>query len=479
MIHTDKTYKPTPYEGAGDLQSGKVLQRLRVASKFRVGPLTGPRDQDQDQQSATSEGYPVDNYNPVDSFLEVSDRNLYSGQLTTVGFYQHILLGEHLSVAYGPLLRKIQAPASNPLIVIRSTSYNRTIQSVAAMLSSFLPYSVHFSDVHIHFQPHSSLENMHGFVSNKVHSSGSPTLGGQITVHDDVSSKSTLKKAAKASNCPKATAALRRMASSYDDTTPETFQRLTNIYSPLVMQPYSTLAHITEVADPLMTSFCHQERFACGQESRKCGSESLLRAVMVDSDRSFCERYTSVDGGLEYTRLDIYPFMTEVKDALVAAAEEVYSRPKSGSSSSSSSDSHHPSSSPPLVHVFSGHDTVIAPVLTALGIYQHSSFCNWPNYASRIAFEAWSPVGKNAKKYSKHRGEGNKMFSLHNSNIHVRVVYNGVDVTGHIPACATASVQYGKKKGAVRASLCPLELFVKQIESNLGGSESLEEACQR
>lgn len=68
----DKTYKPTPYEGAGDLQSGKLLQRLRVASKFRVGPLATPPPPG--MHAITSEGYSVDNYNPVDSFLEVADR---------------------------------------------------------------------------------------------------------------------------------------------------------------------------------------------------------------------------------------------------------------------------------------------------------------------------------------------------------------------------------------------------------------------
>lgn len=64
----DKSFKPTPYEGAGDLQSPKLLQRLRIASKFRVEPLGGPH------AAVTSEGYAGYNYNPIDSFLEVPDR---------------------------------------------------------------------------------------------------------------------------------------------------------------------------------------------------------------------------------------------------------------------------------------------------------------------------------------------------------------------------------------------------------------------
>jgi hypothetical protein len=391
-------------------------------------------------------------------------RHLYSGQLTSVGFYQNILLGEHLSGSYPPLLQKLQEPSSAPLIAIRSTSYNRTIQSVAGMLSAFLPSSVHYSDVHIDFHPHSSLENMHGFVSNKIHNSGSPKPEGQIAIHGDENAGHTHLKATNI--CPKATSALKRMSTMYEETTAETFLRLTNIFSPTVMQPYDTIAHITEVADPMLASFCHQERYACSHESNKCGSDSLLRAVMMDSDRSFCERYTSVYGGLEYTRLDIYPFMSEIKDALVSAAAVAYARAMGEGRGGS-----------PLVHVFSGHDTVIAPVLTALGVYQHSSFCNWPNYASRIAFEAWTPVGKNAKKYPINHEE-NKKFSVQNSNVHIRVVYNGEDVTEHIPTCAGSSVQYGKKEKGEKAMLCPIALFVKQIESNLGPSQSLEQACQ-
>lgn len=40
--------------------------------------------------------------------------------------------------------------------------------------------------------------------------------------------------------------------------------------------------------------------------------------------------------------------------------------------------------------LFSGHDTVIAPVLAALGAYD----CRWPPYASHIVFELWSKPGE-------------------------------------------------------------------------------------
>ena len=402
----------------------------------------------------------------LDNFL---CRDLISGQLTTVGFYQLITLGEHLSGSYMPLLGRVQERQSNPRILIRSTSYNRTIQSVAGFLSSFLPSNVHYADVKIYYQPHTSMENMHGFISNKIHISSKPTTGGIIS-RDGVTHTST----SHSMICPKAVAALKRMSSSYQETAPETFQRLVNVYSPAVMERYTSVEHITEVADPLLTSFCHQEKYPCGAETNKCGSDSLLRAVMVDADRSFCERFTSINGGQEYTRLDIYPFMSEIKIALVNAAKEIFMRTTDGKAKGKDPNLKRDNS--PLIHIFSGHDTVIAPVLTALGVYQHSAFCSWPDYASRIAFEAWFPIGKKLKENPLGNGI-NSTFALRNSNVHIRVVYNGHDVTGHIPACAPHNLQYGKENG-IQSYLCPIELFVDQIDSILGSSSDLEEACR-
>lgn len=46
------------------------MQRLRIASKFRVSPISGIEH----SQPQTSEGYSVNNYNPIDTFMEVADR---------------------------------------------------------------------------------------------------------------------------------------------------------------------------------------------------------------------------------------------------------------------------------------------------------------------------------------------------------------------------------------------------------------------
>ena len=172
-----------------------------------------------------------------------------------------------------------------------------------------------------------------------------------------------------------------------------------------------------------------------------------------------------------------------------------------------------------LFTLYSGHDTVIAPVLAGLGVYD--KFCIWPRYASRIAFELWKGKVKLA---------GNPEVNDTIHDYYVRVVYNGVDVTEHIPACVesrgqlalnrdkystelhsrmTAAqadklalrrnlqgginlnthVDYKKYKKDVNRipyrdtlenkHFCPLSVFGKQIDGLLGDKRSMTNACEQ
>jgi hypothetical protein len=117
--------------------------------------------------------------------------------------------------------------------------------------------------------------------------------------------------------------------------------------------------------------------------------------------------------------------------------------------------------------VFSGHDTVIAPVLAGLGVYGAPGLglCNWPRYASRIAFERWVHVGDGAEDSSSAGSTG-----VQKPVFGVRVNYNGLDVTAQIPACAAA--------GADRAGVpCPLSALSRQVEALKGTSATYEAAC--
>ena len=171
--------------------------------------------------------------------------------------------------------------------------------------------------------------------------------------------------------------------------------------------------------------------------------------------------------------------------------------------------------------LYSGHDTVIAPVLAALGVYD--KFCNWPPYASHIAFELW----KNGRKESLSRPQNETI-----RDYYVRVLFNGRDVTRLIPSCSRSAARAAETEQAARfrrptgvrvgsgrqlneedhsrreldelgastqyhlgdpppkyrdagfekmydsKNLCSLSAFAEQIDSLLGGAPSMTEACQ-
>lgn len=161
----------------------------------------------------------------------------------------------------------------------------------------------------------------------------------------------------------------------------------------------------------------------------------------------------------------IYPFLKEIVAHLSAGADAGASAGASAGVVADPTIPVVPSSEAAAreakLSVFSGHDTVIAPVLAGLGVYGTPGLglCNWPRYASRIAFERWVHVGDAA-------GRGNGATQEYG----VRVNYNGLDVTAQIPACAAA--------GADRTGTpCPMSALARQVESLTGGSATYEAAC--
>jgi hypothetical protein len=129
----------------------------------------------------------------------------------------------------------------------------------------------------------------------------------------------------------------------------------------------------------------------------------------------------------------------------------------------------------PLLHVFAGHDTVIAPVLSALGVYhspqcEFPSFgvrclikldCVWPHYASRLLLELWI-------------NERNELRGMKKEH-YIRLVYNGEDVTSFVPTCANHIVR--DQTSSLSPSFCPLTLFIQQIDEILSPYQTRKKAC--
>jgi hypothetical protein len=148
--------------------------------------------------------------------------------------------------------------------------------------------------------------------------------------------------------------------------------------------------------------------------------------------------------------------------------------------------------------IFSGHDTVIAPVLAGLGVYS-GDLCIWPGYASNIVVELWQPKSARDRSAATANSEARPSPSLQKlfpgkwesvkpspsssyAESFVRVIFNGEDVTQRIPTCAaeralTASAQL-LKAASQGLTLCSLDALVSQVASLIGGYATIEEACK-
>lgn len=70
--------------------------------------------------------------------FSVSDYRIKQGQLTTRGFMQHITLGTLLKRSYSSFLSSHIKSSAN--VYVRSTKYDRTFQSAAALLTALVPH---------------------------------------------------------------------------------------------------------------------------------------------------------------------------------------------------------------------------------------------------------------------------------------------------------------------------------------------------
>jgi hypothetical protein len=118
----------------------KALQFAHQMSYFRLQSITSLPSKSLQKQGPgnTPKVTPTlpDSLNSS-SLFNVGDFELEQGQLTTRGFMQHIHLGSLLRKTYSSFLNTQIKSVSN--LYVRSTNYDRTIQSVAALLTALLP----------------------------------------------------------------------------------------------------------------------------------------------------------------------------------------------------------------------------------------------------------------------------------------------------------------------------------------------------
>lgn len=363
------------------------------------------------------------------------DYNLAPGQLTSRGFMQLVEIGNILGQAYASLTKRIELLKQ---VYIRSTNYERTFQSTAGLVLGMLPQlggpEGEYTQLPIKTFLDEKMEVMHGvgmkLSSHHVSDKGESILEG---------------------TCAKASKLGREERNSFQ-TSPQVASSLERIFGDGVKGRV-----ITDLVDAVLPSVCHNQPLPCSSQTGECLTESLAADMMAEADRMFCNRYAGRQG-LNATMLATYPFMLEIVKALKRATL--------------------PDDNNPL-GIFTGHDTVIAPVLSALGVYSKPSLCIWPPYASRIVFELWQPKADVERAKARNKATP-KLAQEHDKapvRSLVRVLYNGLDITTMIPACKEALSKPPITAYAGAEKMCPLSAIEEQLQRMLLGAKSHTDAC--
>lgn len=185
-------------------------------------------------------------------------------------------------------------------------------------------------------------------------------------------------------------------------------------------------ANPTDLADVAYSRHC--EHTGCLKDtSGRCVTSAQAEALFQLADLFYYGRYTGGDGGRDASKLGMHPFLTELLENF-------------------RSDVAAPSGQRRL-RLYAGHDTVIAPLLSTLGVFDG----RWPPLASRIVFE------------------------LRGANL--RILFNGRDVSGDVCPGAAAADDLDGGPPASRAGGCPLAAFEARVAALLGGAASFDEAC--
>eukprot|EP00794_Sanderia_malayensis_P015145 gene15145-16702_t len=311
------------------------------------------------------------------------------GQLTATGFTQHIGNGRYLRDAYSEFLDGVKRTSE---ILIKTTDYSRTVQSAAALLYGMFGESLkpEVFDINVHKDKYPEthfLADEHG----------------------------------EAIDCPVLRRKLRDVMKTDD------LVKLSNEIAPirgefarLFKEDVSKIAAFNRLVDILYTRLCHDQTLPEGPNGAVSYS---LAAKSFDLSHEFItRRHTPL---AELQTLAIVSSIVQQAGKLIDGETNMHK-----------------------IVMFSGHDTVLVPLLAVLGVHDGK----WPPYASRIVFELWesktnhNPGIAGSDLYQKFQG------------YYLRVIYNGKPLTGKVKFCIGKTVEGGE--------LCPLSEFVKFVTSN-------------
>ena len=342
----------------------------------------------------------------------ISERSIcQGGQLTPMGFLQHIIYGEYFAHSYQKFLEGINIEKD---IMIRSTDYGRTIQSAAALL--------------------------YGLFGNKLPQKFHNGLKINVVPDEMKEAHFLLGRDGKQFQCP----ALKRYSKTVRDS--QQFRSFLKNSEPCIQQYVKLLntsrEHIpslNRIVDILYTRLCHQQSLPTGPNDKV--SFQLAESTFQLAHEYITAKHTQASD-LQTTSL-ISQLVQNV-DGLT----------------------HETTKKSPALVIYSGHDTVIVPLLINLGAHDGK----WPPYASRVIFEIWydsSGTVQNTLDWA--MPDYLSRFKDH----FVKVLYNGNSITKQIKFCAG---------NMVLGHLCPLINFVKfvtdgKFQEDINFFSRLERIC--
>ena len=354
-------------------------------------------------------------------------------QLTPKGVLQHLKNGEYLRKIYVKKLRLFAREDIYSKIVVRTTDYTRTYQSALAFAYGFIPDFDYFK-LKIKF---SRLINFCSRQLTQFRCECKSLTRLQTAIEDEYANRS---RSSKLHN--------------------EIKQELADIFD----VETGRLPWIAAVLDVVMGHYCHDLKLPCLNNNRYYRNNRDHRNNDHDREDDYREdsqKSNYIDQNLNpshcitkdlisrmwkfldfhgQSSLSSYPTIKSSRLAMHPLLTEIYSRMNNVTRNSERSK----------FYLYSGHDTTIAQLKTALGI--HNGI--WPPYASRLIFELYSG-----------RQEQNKYYFI-------RVLFNGKDVTQNLIFCRNKPTPHG---------LCPLEYFKNFCKfENLKayGTTDYASACQ-
>lgn len=266
-------------------------------------------------------------------------------------------------------------------IFVRSTDYTRTLLSAASLATGLLE---------AHGAP-SSGRPLSLFVEDDE---------AQDIMHGVGLSSSSKRRAdgraesLREGSCSRAVRLSKQQLAAWQRDEP-LWQRLAHVFGPGAHSELTT----TGIADALFSRACHDLPPPC--TAAGCVDAALAADVWRDAHRFYCKRFAGSEGGQLASRLAMTPLLVELLRRLHDAAAGGRER----------------------ISIFSGHDTVIAPLIAALGGMRAPQLCRWPPYASRLVFEVWRGA---------HRRQNSPAPPAHDF---VRVLFNGKPITKYLSGC--------------------------------------------